>query len=213
MKQLRGNRERARNINFNNVYDVLKEHFADSGISKNKLWKLATARAKAMAAAWVAGFEKQSEEAQKISMEINEQYFRNLDEVVKDIGRECSVDANSLKAQETQYLSQVSEGVHMMFVCRMPGCMYFGMNDQWVKSKLKEQFKCPACGIQYKPGSSYGGEGKAIKAAYVMQIVDPLTHEISRIPVSWPPSEELNGQKSQGTCFRTHTMSSRFLGL
>ena len=123
------------------------------------------------------------------------------------------MDANSLKAHETQYLSQVADGVHLMFVCRKANCMYCGMNDQWVKNRQKEQFRCPACGIQYKPGSDYGGEGKAIKACYVMQIADPLTGEISRIPVSWPPSEELNGQKSQGTCFRTHTMSSRFLCL
>ena len=131
-----------------------------------------------------------------------------MDEAAEDPTNACSVDANVLTVQEASCLSSMSEGVDLMYICRMPGCMFFGLNSQWVKHKDKYHFKCPLCGEQYRPSADYKG---SVKAAMLLQIVDPVTNELSRIPTNWPPSEEINWDNQfsvQGTCFRMHVFKT-----
>ena len=184
---LRGRRNRSRCTTFNTVKDHIKKVL--KGASNSLIWELATQRTKAIAAAWVAGLDKQSEEAQKISHELNQQYLSNLEKAANDPSSACTVDANTLTAQETQYLTAIQEGIHLMFMCRMPTCMFFGLNSAWVKHIIKEHFKCPLCGEQYKP---FAGYKNAVQTAFMLQIVNPTTGDIERIPVTWPPSEEIN---------------------
>ena len=72
-----------------------------------------------------------------------------------------------LQAEDAAYLTNVMAGVEFSFVCRMPGCMFFGLNDgkTWVKEKQHYWFKCPRCGEQYRPSS---GKKEAVKANYVL---------------------------------------------
>ncbi len=81
-----------------------------------------------------------------------------------------------------------------MYVCRMPDCMFYGMNSQWVEHCTKYWFKCPCCGEKYTPCST---EKDKVAAAYILQIVDPTTGDLARIPTCWPPSEEANWLNNQ----------------
>ena len=108
--------------------------------------------------------------------------------MIADPTIELSVDANTLTSTEASYLSSMQEGVDLMYLCRMPECLYFGLNSQWVKHVTKEQFKCPCCGEQYKPSSTYKG---AVDAGFVLSIVHPNTGQQQLIPVTWPPSNDI----------------------
>jgi len=61
----------------------------------------------------------------------------------------------------------LQDGISLTFMCRMPNCMFYGLNDQWVPNRVKHQFKCPMCGEQYRPGSDEKG---AVKAGFVLQL-------------------------------------------
>ena len=92
------------------------------------MWKLATERAKAISAAWLAGLHKQSQAAQEISHRINQDYLANLEWAAMNPEDACSVDARALTAEEAQSLTSIQEGIDLCFICRMSGCMFFGRN-------------------------------------------------------------------------------------
>ena len=186
-KLVRGRRDRARCVQFNNVTHIISE--ALPGASKTTIRKLAVERCKAIASAWLAGFDKMSKPAQMLAHQLNQEYLKNLDAAAKDPANACSVDANTLTSTETSYLTRVQEGIDLMFICRMPKCMFFGLNTDWVKHVSKEQFKCPCCGEQYRPSADYKN---SVEAAYMLQIVDPITGDMARIPTTWPPSEDID---------------------
>jgi hypothetical protein len=189
---VRGRRERARCITFKNVTEMIK--LALPGASNSLVRELAVQRTKAVAAAFLASFEKMAPEAQQICHEINQEYLVNLDAAVKDPMNACSVDGHTLTAIEASYLTNVQEGIAFMFLCRMPDCLFFGMNSQWVEHMSRHWFKCPCCGEQYRPGADYKN---SVEAKRVLQITDPVTGELTRIPTVWPPSEEMGWLNKQ----------------
>ena len=190
---VRGRNQRARSITFNNVLDKIKEALPQA--SSSVRWELATQRTKAIAASFIAAFEQQNLEAQKICHEINQKYLQNLEIAANDPTNACPVDAQTLTAEEASYLTHIQEGIAFMFICRMAGCMFFGLNSQWVeRSDGKYQFRCPCCGDLYKPNSTVKNQ---IQASFMLQVVDPVTNQAARIPTTWPPSEEMNWVNNQ----------------
>jgi hypothetical protein len=182
---MRGKRVRARSITWNNVHEKLAECF--KGATKVQLHKLATLRTKAMAAAYIKAFTEMNEFEQAAVAQINEEYFTELKKAADDPSYAASVDGHTLCAEEASYLTVIAAGITESFVCRMPDCWYFGMNDQWIKRKCSWHFKCPACGEQYRPAADYKGSSDF---SLVIGLTDPETGQPSFIPATWPPSNE-----------------------
>ena len=126
--------------------------------------------------------------------EINQEYLANLEFQANNPLHPMPVDARTLTAEEASYLTLLQEEMALMYVCRQPDCMFFGLNSSWVKKRDSYQFKCPCCGIQFQPWSTLKNQ---VAAAFVLQIVDPVTGELCRIPTVWPPSEEMNWVNNQ----------------
>jgi uncharacterized C2H2 Zn-finger protein len=82
----------------------------------------------------------------------------------------------------------------MCFLCRMPGCMFFGKNSQWVESRSSYHFKCPKCGELFRPWADYKG---SVAASYVLSFIDPSTGLRVNMPTTWPPSEDMNWLNNQ----------------
>ena len=191
-KLMRGRRDRARCIRFSNVAEIIKQMVPQASHAVQR--DLAIKRTRAMAMAWMAGFDKLNPEVQKISHEINQEWLNAIETAAEDPSYACPVDAHTLTAWEASYLTSLGNGWAFSFQCRMPGCLYFGLNSQWVEHVHHYWFKCPLCGEQYHRSSDYKN---AVAAAFVLQITDPITGDLSLIPTVWPPSEDMQWLNKQ----------------
>ena len=158
---LRGRRDRARCIKFSNVSQIIKALFP--GASHDQRRKLAEMRIKAMAASFLAGFNASSPCYQQLCHDINQQWFNEVDKCAKDPSYACTVDSQTLSAQECSYLTNLGKGTSLSFLCRMPNCLYYSMNHEWVESLGSYHFKCPRCGEQFRPWTEYKGAAKAME--------------------------------------------------
>ena len=86
-------------------------------------------------------------------------------------------------------LTNVAKGIELCFVCRAPNCGYYGRNDQWIKHREREWFRCPTCGAHYKPGST--AQGQVERLNFVLVIPDPVTGVLQSIPCEWPATQEM----------------------
>jgi len=162
-KFVRGRRERARCVNFNTILQVVEELFP--GASGSKRRQLAVMRSKAVAAAFMRGFEKSNPLHQRLCHEITQQWLCEMQKAADEPSYACKVDANSLNAEEASYLTDVGGGVSLSFLCRMPGCLFFGLNSTWITEAGAYHFKCPMCFQFFKPWAAYKG---AVKACFCL---------------------------------------------
>ncbi len=183
-KLMRGRRQRARCINFSNIEAVFKEAYP--GASNTQIRNLTVLRTRAMAGAFLKAFDEMTEADKQIVDEINQEYLKELDKAAADPSYAASARGHTLSNEESQFLTVIADGISESFVCRMPTCLYFGMNDQWVKHKTKWWFKCPRCGEQFHPSMDYKD---SVKFNKVIGLFDPVTNETSFIPAVWAPSE------------------------
>ena len=131
-----------------------------------------------------------NEHETKIAHQINQDYIESLQRAATDPTNAATPAGDALSAEEASYLTVFTKtGCTESFVCRMPECLFFGMNDSmtWVEKFGSYHFKCPGCGEQYHPWADYKS---SVKYQYVLGIVDPITGTTEFIPAIWPPSEE-----------------------
>jgi len=196
---LRGRRQRARMINLLNAQKVIAEMFP--GASQKIKRELAIARTMALASAGCRIFDRMSNVA-KIASDMNcQRYLAMIGEAAEDPSMACPIDARTLTATESSYLTNIAAGWSFSFICRMPKCMFYGMNDamtwvpeitQWGLSDY--HFRCPRCGEQYSPGTTKKGE---VAASFCMSITDPTTGVVEHVPCAWPPSPNLEWINNQ----------------
>jgi hypothetical protein len=158
--------------------------------------ELAIARTMALASAACKVFDRMSNEA-KIASDANcQRWLEMVEKNAEDPSMACPVDARVLTATECSYLTNIATGWTFSFICRIPTCMFYGMNDAmtWVAEVLAGgilsdyHFRCPCCGEQYSPGKTSKGE---IAASFCMSITDPETGLVEHVPCTWPPSNDL----------------------
>jgi len=162
-KFVRGRRQRARCVNFNTTLQVVEELFP--GASGSKRRQLAVMRSKAVASAFMRGFEKSNPLHQSVCHEITQQWLCEMQKAADEPSYACKVDSNSLNAEEASYLTDVGGGISLSFLCRMPGCLFFGLNSTWIKEAVVYHFKCPMCFQFFKPWAAYKA---AVKACYCL---------------------------------------------
>ena len=165
-RMLRGRRDRARCINFSNTTKIFKLVFP--GASHDQMRKLAEMRTRAMAASFISGFNQANPCYQTICHDINQQWFKEVEKAANDPSYASTADAQTLTAQEASYLTNLSKGTSLSFLCRMPDCLFYGMNHEWVESLNSYHFKCPRCGEQFRPWSDQKGAVQAIAAVMAM---------------------------------------------
>ena len=121
------------------------------------------------------------------SKAVHEDYLRSVDRSARDCTIPGSADGWTLVNTDCAYLTNIATGVTISFMCRNPKCLFYGMNDQWVKHVTQEQFRCPRCAKLYEPWTQKNGEFPAQK---VFGCPDPKTGLTMVIPCKWPDSHE-----------------------
>ena len=193
-EHLRGKRQRARMITLANCMEVIGGMFP--GASQRVRRELAVARSLALASAGCRVFDNMSKEA-KIASDINcQNWLKMVEKNAEDPSMACPIDARVLTATECSYLTNIATGWTFSFICRIPTCMFYGMNDAmtWIAEILAGgtlsdyHFRCPRCGEENKPTTA--GKNQ-VKASFCMSITDPETGVVEHVPVTWPPSNDL----------------------
>ena len=92
----------------------------------------------------------------------------------------------TLSAAEAQYLVRVTEHILCSFICKQ--CGYYGAD--WVESCKSYHFRCPFCGLFYKPWSA-----RDFNKLVVIQ--HPATRSLMHLPTLWPGTAEDNWLMSQ----------------
>ena len=105
---LRGRRDRAPCIRFSTASKLFKLLFP--GASHEQLRKLAEKRTKVLATSFVAGFNASNPCYQQICYDINQQWFKEVDKAATYPNYACTVDAQTLTAQETSYVTHLTKG-------------------------------------------------------------------------------------------------------
>jgi predicted RNA-binding Zn-ribbon protein involved in translation (DUF1610 family) len=191
---LRGKRERARCITMQNCREVVARMFPKANQRIKR--ELAVMRTVALLSAGTKILDRMTAEEKVATDENCQQWLKRVEEMAEDPSMSCSVDARTLTATECSYLTRIADGWYISFICRMPTCMFFGMNDAltWVQEINKwgefsdSHFRCPRCGEEYKPTTA--GKNQ-VKASFCMSITDPETGVVEHVPVTWPPSNDL----------------------
>ena len=157
---LRGKRERARCITMQNCREVVARMFPKA--SQKIKRELAIMRTAALLSAGTKILDRMTAEEKVATDENCQQWLKRVEEMAEDPSMSCSVDARTLTATECSYLTRIADGWYISFICRMPTCMFFGMNDAltWVQEINKwgefsdSHFRCPRCGEEYKCSST-----------------------------------------------------------
>jgi len=91
-------------------------------------------------------------------------------------------------AQESAWLTMLSEGVALSWVCRHPECRFFGMNDQWIDNG--NQFRCPRCADEYWPWREFK-KGTSIRYLPFQKVlyIAGMDGETWMVPAVWPGSQ------------------------
>ena len=183
-RELGAKLDRARDIKFNGIVAKMREMFP--GASQHRLRKLTYLRLNAAATA-IAASSQENELVHAASLHVAEVYMKEIEQVANHPESQTSAAGWSLSATEAGYLTEVADGVTISFMCRDKTCLYYGMNDQWIKRVDSEHFRCPQCGKFYQPWTQANGE---VCAQKVLHIVDPVTSVATVIPCEWPGERE-----------------------
>ena len=135
------------------------------------------------------GFTKTSQESQQLAAEISVEYLSGLDKFAADPTYVGTCGGHTLSNMEAQFLTMVTEGVSLSFLCRMPGCLFYGDNAMWVqRAGGKHQFKCPCCGEMFRPWADYKG---SVVCQFVVQFFTDTGRKVA-IPATWPDNEDVS---------------------
>ena len=114
------------------------------------------------------------------------EYVQNLRKIEKDFTYQPQQGGVHLSGVDVGYLTEVSAGLAVSWVCRYADCLWFGMNSQWVKGRT-EKFRCPECAREHAPWSTAGGQ--IANASRVVSFKDSAGKAWAFL-ASWPPSTE-----------------------
>ena len=191
---LRGKRDRARCINMANAAEVIGLMFPTASCALVR--ELAIMRTKAVASAFNMAYDRSTKQTQ-VATDLNcRKWMERVEACANDPSLSCSVDARTLTATEASYLTNVSEGIQMSFLCRAPTCMFFGMNDilTWIPEITPQgllsdyHFRCPRCGEFFQPSAETRGQ---VKAAFCITTTCPMTGDVCHIPATWPGTKDM----------------------
>ena len=186
-KELGNVKRRARDIDFNDSKDVMELAFP--GASKARLRELTMMRLRMMAARMHADMLEKNENCRAAAVEVTQMYFAELDIVARDPISKTTSAGWTLKCEEAAYLTNVCKTISLSFVCRHTDCLFFGMNDQWIKCAQSEHFRCPQCGHMYKPWMT---KSDLYPAQKVLTVTNPLTCQTWCFPCTWADTREDN---------------------
>ena len=130
-----------------------------------------------------------NEHFRKAAGEITQIYLEELDSVAFDPQSKTTSTGWTLKSEEAGYLTNITKTVTLSFMCRHTDCLFFGMNDQWIKCAQSEHFRCPQCGHMYKPWMT---KSDLYPAQKVLTVTNPLTGQTSCFPCTWADTREDN---------------------
>ena len=88
----------------------------------------------------------------------------------------------TLSAEDAQFLVRITEHILVSFVCR--DCGYYGAD--WTKEAMRYHFRCPFCGLWYRP---WKGGGEFNKLAVLQH---PVTNSLLHLPMQWSPTVDDN---------------------
>jgi hypothetical protein len=185
---------RARSATWSSFEKRLTEEFP--GIQKAKLRAVIKMRVAAAVQTFMADFEKENVATQTARLEVHKNYMSALESMANDPAHSEAVRARGLKfcAEEAAWLTRISEGVAVCFVCRSPKCRFYGRNDAWICGGGGNRFRCPLCGEEYWPWKDWkqNSSGNKVFEYLPFQKVVVLTCIDSRdwlIPTKWPGSQ------------------------
>jgi hypothetical protein len=113
-------------------------------------------------------------------------YRADLEQAAKDVEPCVTPDARTLLHHEAQYLTMLTKGTALSFICR--SCLWAGDNSQWLKRATRWQFRCPRCKVAYRPHATEVGW---VRASMCIIQADPASPNGKSItPCTWPSSKE-----------------------
>ena len=147
-----------------------------------------------MASAFEAGLKLETPVMIETRASFHMQYLDRLDELAADPTIARPAQAIKLRAEEAQWLTEITRGMTVSFGCRRTECRFFGCNDQWVCVDLCH-FRCPCCGEFYFPWSTGKWTSRKNWIEFlpwqkVIQIVDLETGDTFAFPAVWPDEAE-----------------------
>jgi hypothetical protein len=88
----------------------------------------------------------------------------------------------SLGTYNAGCLVDIVKGVTVSIMCRRTNCLFYGMDDQWIKQVNSKHFRCPQCGHLYKSLTS------GLPAHKVVRLTDPIVGGAVCFPAIWATS-------------------------
>jgi len=175
---------RARDIDFHDSRHVMVLAFP--GASRARLRLLTILRLQVIATRMSLD---SNEHCRTAAGEITRVYLEELDSVAFDPESKTTSTGWTLKSEEAGYLTNITKTVTLSFMCRHTDCLFFGMNDQWIKNVNSEHFRCPQCGHNYMPWKAGLNLHPAQK---VLTVTNPLSGHIWCFPCTWAETREAN---------------------
>ena len=90
-------------------------------------------RVQAAVSAFESGLRLESDTKIEARGAVHMMYLQRLDEMAADPGIARPAEALRLRAEEGQWLTEITKGVSVCFGCRRGECRFFGRNDHWIQ--------------------------------------------------------------------------------
>ena len=178
--------KRLRDINWETLSHIVKNEHPDTPGGKRR--RITALRLQLAASKIAESLSQGSPECRKAAAVIMRDYINAVYGKAANVeGFQASPNGWTLSAKDAGYLTELSKGLTISFLCRSPACLFFGKNDQWIKKVDSEHFRCPCCGMLYHPFSQAKGQYPAQK---VLSILNPRTGVKVTFPCKWPDTEE-----------------------
>ena len=126
----------------------LKERFPKANDAEIR--NLIHQRVKVAVDTFMANFEKETEATMKARIDAHKRYIKSLEDMANNPAHSPAQRAIGLKfcAEESDWLTRITEGFSVSYSCRNPSCRFYGMNDQWI---FGDRYRCPRCAEEYWP--------------------------------------------------------------
>jgi hypothetical protein len=112
-------------------------------------------------------------------------YFKELEKIKQDPTHISDIHGTHMDNASIGYLTFLGKNLSISWLCRSLDCGYYGYNHQWVKA-TSEHFRCPSCGVEYRPWSSCLHNKKpAFPAQKCVSYVND-NNEVVAFPAVWP---------------------------
>jgi hypothetical protein len=164
--------------------------------------------------------------AETASMQANylirlvKQIERMTDEWTDDTDDRCSDREIESEGELTQhfmvFLNTVWKGSDEYYMCRLKHCSMLSLSKYWIHNKPNHQYRCPACGEEYRPGQDFPTywrtnrvfvvhdlvglrtERADSEEVMILPVMDSHAHhnQVMILPVMWPEDTDIDCIKS-----------------